>query len=181
MHTDDDFEHPDHPQRPSKSSLKREAEALQSLGEQLVALPPERLDTLGLPVELLEAVRLAQSITMHHGAYKRQRKYIGKLLREVDADAIRTRLAESTRQTAAAIQREHAVERWRARLLAGDDRDIDALLAEFPHAERPKLRQWVRDARKEREAGSPPRSTRLLFRYLRELMAEMATTGVDHP
>jgi ribosome-associated protein len=179
MHTDDEFDTDDFPQRPSKSSLKRESEALRDLGEALIALPRERLNEVPLPAELLEAVGLAQSIAQHHGAYKRQRKYIGKLLRDIDVEPIRARLAGFDRQSAEAIHKQHALERWRDRLLAGDDQDINALMSEHPGADRQKLRQLVRDALKEREGGLAPRSARLLFRYLRELMAEAATTDAD--
>ncbi len=47
---EDDFIEP-----PSKSSLKRDMHALQDLGEQLVALSPERLKKVPLPDSLYEA------------------------------------------------------------------------------------------------------------------------------
>jgi len=180
MHTDAEFDTDDFLQRPSKSSLKRESEALRDLGEALIALPRERLNEVPLPTELLEAVHVAQSISQHHGAYKRQRKYIGKLLREIDVAPIRDRLAGFDQQSAEAIHRQHAIERWRDRLLAGDDQDINALMSEYPNADRQKLRQLVRDARKEYENSAPPRSARLLFRYLRELMADAETGDIGH-
>ncbi len=48
---EDDFLEP-----PSKSSRKREMQALQDLGEQLVALSPERLKKVPLPETLYEAI-----------------------------------------------------------------------------------------------------------------------------
>ena len=82
------------PLPPSKSQRKREATALQDLGEQLVKLTPAQLSRIPLPDELLAAVRLARSITQR-GGHKRQLQYIGKLMRQLDeaeTEAIRAAL-----------------------------------------------------------------------------------------
>ncbi|HUL11382.1 MAG TPA: ribosome biogenesis factor YjgA [Methylococcaceae bacterium] len=172
--TDLDEEFESAPERVSKSQLKRESAALQDLGEELIALPLERLNSFDLPVQLLEAVRQAQSITQH-GALKRQRKFIGKLLREIDAEPIRKKLAGLKNQSAQAIGELHRIERWRDRLLGGDENEINGFLAAYPSADRQKLRQLVRDARKERIAQSPPRSARLLFKYVRNFVTAEGT------
>lgn len=170
MELDDESNFYEHPQRASKTSQKRESEALQNLGETLIELPNERLTQLDLPLELLDAVNLARSITAHHGAFKRQRKYIGKLLREIDATPIKDRIAGFDRQSAEAIHAQHQIERWRDRLLAGNDHEINSLMAEYPQADRQKLRHLTREGRREHEQNAPPRSARLLFKYLRELL-----------
>ncbi len=80
---------------PSKSQRKRDATALQDLGEQLVKLTPAQLSCVPLADELLAAVRLAQGITQR-GGHKRQLQYIGKLMRQLDeaqTAAIRAALA----------------------------------------------------------------------------------------
>lgn len=71
------------PLPPSKSQRKREATALQTLGEQLVKLTAAQLNRIALPDDLLAAVRQAQSITQR-GGRKRQLQYIGKLMRQLD-------------------------------------------------------------------------------------------------
>ncbi|MBE2294306.1 MAG: DUF615 domain-containing protein [Phycisphaerales bacterium] len=68
---------------PSKSQRKREATALQDLGEQLVKLTPTQLRRIPLPEELLAAVQMAQSISQR-GGRKRQLQFIGKLMRQID-------------------------------------------------------------------------------------------------
>ena len=68
---------------PSKSQRKRDATALQDLGEQLVKLTPAQLSRVPLPDKLLAAVQLAQGITQR-GGHKRQLQYIGKLMRQLD-------------------------------------------------------------------------------------------------
>jgi ribosome-associated protein len=161
------------PERVSKSQLKRESAALQDLGEALIALSGETLNRFHLPPQLLEAVRMAQSITQH-GALKRQRKFIGKLLRGMDAEPIREELARLNRQSAHAVGEHHRIERWRDRLLGGDEGEIDDFLAAYPSADRQKLRQLIRDAHKERLAQAPPRAARQLFKYVRELVTATA-------
>ena len=57
---------------------------------------------------------------------------------------------------------------------------------EFPHADSRRLRSLCHDVKHEAEAGTPPRSSRALFRELREILeqteslaAEGATDGLD--
>jgi ribosome-associated protein len=152
---------------PSKSQLKRDSAALQDLGKDLLELPPEQLERLNLPPELLEAVRLGQSITAH-GGLRRQRKFIGKLLRGLDPEPIRAGLAGLRLASAGAARLQRDCEHWRERMLTEGDAAVNEFLAEHPGADRQKLRQLVRDGNREREAGRPPRAARLLFRQLRE-------------
>ena len=78
---------------PSKSQRKREVEALQKLGEELVRLPESQFAALPLPEQLRDAVEQARHIGSH-GALKRQRQYIGRLMRETDTHSIRLKLDE---------------------------------------------------------------------------------------
>ncbi len=73
--------------KPSKSAKKREYLALQKLGEELIALKPSDLDSLPLDDELREAIIDAQKMKSH-GALRRQKQYIGKLMRHVDAEPL---------------------------------------------------------------------------------------------
>jgi len=91
---------------PSKSSRKRESNALQDLGEELMRLSRQQLEDLDLPENLLEAVRVGQSITAH-GGLLRQRKYIGKILRSLDSGPIREGLSALRGETAALIRLQH--------------------------------------------------------------------------
>ena len=92
---DDDSYDPDLPQPPSKSQRKREATALQDLGEQLVQLTATQLKRIPLLDDVRAAVRTAQGISQR-GGRKRQLQYIGKLMRQLDeaeTEAIRVELA----------------------------------------------------------------------------------------
>jgi len=75
----------------SRTRKKNEARALQRLGEQLVALPASRLETMELPDELLTAIEFARKIKSH-GARRRQIQYIGALMRHVDPQPIEAAL-----------------------------------------------------------------------------------------
>ena len=76
---------------PSKSSRKREAHALQKLGEDLVQLRAADLARLPLPESLRDAIDEARRLTSR-GALSRQRQYIGKLMRDIDVEPIVTAL-----------------------------------------------------------------------------------------
>ncbi len=78
----------------SRTQKKKEDQARQRLAEQLVFLPPGQLEAMGLPEELMEAIKFARSIKSH-GARRRQVKHIGALLRQRDPQFIETVL-EST-------------------------------------------------------------------------------------
>ncbi len=151
----------------SKTRRKKESEALQDIGVELVRLPRERLERLDLPDNLLAAILEARRITSH-GAIRRQMQYIGKLMREVEVDPISEQLAAIRGESAAAKAEFHALENWRARLLA-DDAAVGEWLAAHPGTDIQTLRQLIRNARKEATEGKPPRSSRALFRMLRDL------------
>ncbi len=104
--------------KPSKSHLKRESRSLQELGEALIDLSPADLEPLHLPERLLEALDDARRIRKHE-ALRRQRQYIGRLMREIDPEPVR-RFLESRLSAAQENNRHfHAAEDWRRRLLEG--------------------------------------------------------------
>jgi ribosome-associated protein len=82
--------------KPSKSARKREYIALQKLGEELIALKEPDLDSLPLDDRLREAVMEARQIKAH-GALRRQKQYIGKLMRHIDPEPLRAEMAKLRR------------------------------------------------------------------------------------
>ncbi|MGC4029764.1 MAG: ribosome biogenesis factor YjgA [Steroidobacteraceae bacterium] len=77
---------------PSKSARKRQAHALQKLGERLVRMRPAEAATLPLSEGLREAVEEARRLRSR-GALARQFQYIGRLMRHEDLDALEAALA----------------------------------------------------------------------------------------
>ena len=76
----------------SKTRRKRDAEAMQALGERLVELKPSRLARVPLDERLREEILTAQRIQAR-GARRRQLQLIGRLMRSADAAAIANALA----------------------------------------------------------------------------------------
>jgi len=162
---EDEFELP-----PSKTKIKQQMHDLQDIGEQLVWLSNDKLSELNLPENLLDAIREMKRITKF-GAQKRQRQYIGKLMRELDPTPIIARLEAwngSSRQHTAWL---HQVERWRDRLLESEAA-LTELLASHPDADAQHLRALIRNSHKEKELNKPPKSYREIFQALREIMPE---------
>lgn len=163
---DDDFE-AEH--RVSKSQLKRESHARQELGEALVQLNNEQLRKFALPDELLQAIKLAQTIKQH-GGKKRQLQYIGKLMRNIDIEPIKQGLDDLKGVSAQAVATQHKIERWRQRLIEEGDDALNELLDSYPHMDRQRIRQLLRNVQKETRANKPPKAFRELFKYLREFV-----------
>ncbi len=158
----------------SKSQRKRDVLALQDMGTELLELSPGRLKKMDLPEELLAAVLECQRISSH-GAQRRQRQLIGKLMRNVDADQIADQLAAIKGESDAVKAKFHALETWRAKLIE-DDNALTAWLTRHPESDAQQLRQLIRNARREAELGKPPKSSRELFKVLREISEGGETT-----
>ncbi|WP_455217699.1 ribosome biogenesis factor YjgA [Kaarinaea lacus] len=155
----------------SKSQLKREMHALQSLGEELVRLPKDQFEKVDLPEDLHDAVVAARNI-QQHGAHKRQLQYIGKLMRGIDAGPIQQQVDTLKGQSTQATRDLHNIEHWRDELLKNGDQSLEKLLEEHPQVDIQYIRQLIRNALKETKANKPPKSTRTLFRYLRDKISE---------
>lgn len=152
----------------SKSQVKREMHALQSLGEQLVDLSPNQIRKIEMPQDLREAVLFARTLKKSE-AWRRQMQYIGTLMRNADPEPIREAVAEISRGRGIDAQLFQELEQWRKELIDGNDEFLGNALNHFPDADRKRLRHLALNARKEREGNKPPRASRALFRYLRDL------------
>jgi len=75
----------------SKTQKKKEATALQMLGERLVKLPAKQLGKIDLPEDVYDAVRFARTIRKY-GALKRHMQYIGTLMRKIDPTPVQEAL-----------------------------------------------------------------------------------------
>ena len=104
---------------------------------------------------------------------QRQYRYLSSLLAEEDLASIRAALAGELQPHADEVAAMHEAERWRDKLLSGDESQIAAFVQFHPACDRRQLRQLVRNARKEQALGKSPRSARELFRYLK-LLSEQA-------
>ena len=105
------------PSKPSKSALKREQLELQQLGERLIELTEEELRALPIEEGLREAV-LAASQIRAHGALRRQKQLIGKLMRNCDPLPIQRALDARGADDRRAKRVFADAERWRDRITA---------------------------------------------------------------
>ena len=156
--------------RPSKSELKRQSDALQKLGEQLIEAPRDRVKRVPMPDEVKDAILMCQTITNHEGR-RRQLQFVGKKMRSLTEEevAVIQRTIDSwkgaSKSETAAL---HALERRREKLLA-DDKALTQLLAEHPELDGQQLRTLIRNARKEQSENKPPKAYREIFQILKDL------------
>jgi ribosome-associated protein len=156
-------------ERPSKTAVKKEMQALQNLGEQLVKLSNNELAKITVRDEhLSEAIATARRLTSREGL-RRQLQYIGKLMRGIDLSEIEAGLArrdEGQRELARAF---HNLETFRDEIADGGLPAIDGVVEKFPNADRQRLRTLVLQISKDSKANKPPAAKRKLFQYLKEL------------
>lgn len=158
----------EHDYGPSKSQVKRDCQHLTELGEEILRLKAEDFDSLQLPDKLIEAVDTAHRIKSRSGL-KRQRQYIGKLLRSLDSEDIETQVRKVQHRhdtNTAAFKR---LERWRDRLIENDKNALNEIIERYPAIDRQHINQLIRAAHKENEQKRPPSASRKLFKYLRDL------------
>lgn len=152
----------------SKSQRKRDMTALQDLGAELEALAKDRLARVPMPEALADAIHQARRINSHEGK-RRQMQFVGKIMRgleDEEVEVIRQALEGFKGTSKAETARMHLIERWRELLLA-DDAALTRFLAEHPGIDVQALRNTIRNARREKELGKPPRYFRELFQAIK--------------
>jgi ribosome-associated protein len=153
-------------ERPIRQMEKDSEHDLELLARRLVELTPSARRVLPLPEETIAALDALAKLS-RTPARGRQARFVKLLLRQVDLEALNLALAGDT---------EHAsmlrgLERWRTRLVDGDDDDLQAYIEEYPSSDRVRIRALVRAARGEDDAAS--RASRRLFKLLK------AASGVN--
>lgn len=154
---------------PSKSEVKRQMLARQSLGETLTELNEKQLAQM--PIEdqrLLEAIRETRRIRSKN-ALRRHLAFVGKLMRNLDPAPIEAALEKLYKPAKQQNEAFHQLEQMRDEVLSAGVAGIEAVLQRWPEADRQQLRQLVLQHQREEPQGKPPAASRKLFRYLREL------------
>ena len=156
----------------SKTRRKKQMHELQQVGAELVALSPEQLARIEMPESLREAVEDARRFTRHE-ARRRQIQYIGRIMRDIDADPIVEQLAALTAPSKRQTALFHVAERWRQELLA-DGSALERFVKEFPEADPHRIRSMVDEAREEKRSARSPRRFRELFHVLSAIVQDHA-------
>jgi len=171
--------------RPSKTQLKQQSHALQSLGQELAALGSDRLKAIDMPEPLREALLELLRTSSHEGR-RRQLQYVGKLMRNADEAPLREAVAAAKVGSARETLALHEAERWRAELLA-DDGALTRWIAAHPDTDTQQLRSLVRAARRDSAAALPgpdgvlprqPRSHRELFQFIKPRLRPQAADAL---
>ena len=153
---------------PSKTQVKRECNHLLDLGEEILKLKTEDLISLELPEELEAAVATAVKIKSRSGL-KRQRQYIGKLLRSCDSEAIESQLKKIQHRHDTNTAQFKRLEKWRDNLIDNNKETLNEVITRFPEVDRQHINQLIRAAHQEQQRNKPPAASHKLFKYLREL------------
>lgn len=158
---------------PSKSAVKREAERLKNIGSKLLELPDTLLASIPMTEKLSQAIEEGRRIKSHEGL-RRHKQYIGKTIREADIEAIEARLSDIENAHTLNTRAFHELEVLRDALIAGDNTTVGEVISKHPGIDTQKLRQLVRNAKKEDETNAISQKkpavahSRKLFRFLRD-------------
>lgn len=145
----------------SKTQKKKEAEKLQQLGLKLGQLSVAQLKRVDIPEKLKTALIDAKSITSNI-AGRRHRQYIGVLMRDIDPESIQQALVEAKTDIPVEIDAMQEIKNRIDRLLADEASELAALLSEFPKLDRQRVRQLLRNIKKEKPGAKPCKSRRTL-------------------
>lgn len=157
--------------RPNKTRIKKEIAAIAEMAAEICQLSPPQIAEFELP-ENIEHAMLDAGKMGQNSARKRLLKYITAQLRTIDTEAVQEKLARMKNRSAHAVREHHQAERWRDQLLADTgNQQLTQLMSEYPAADGQHLRQLQRNAQKEAKEAKPPKSARLLYKYLKELIA----------
>lgn len=149
----------------SRTQIKKEAEMLQKLGEKLLRLSASQLAAIDIPEELRDALKEAKTISSKN-ARRRQIQYIGALMRTVDPEPLCVEISHIESGIFPGHSKTARAKVWHDAILQGHDEPIDEIISEKPDTDRQKLRQLIRNARKEISSGKRGKSSNKLLNYL---------------
>ena len=156
----------------SRSQKKRESTAAQDLGVMLRSLAESELRELDVPEALIQAVGDWKKFPGHE-AKRRQMQYIGRLMRELNVEALRERLEAHLAPSREETRALHTLENLRERLVGADEQNLEKELADlaetYPAISTAHVRHLALAARTEKEKKRPPKAFRELFRYLKDI------------
>lgn len=155
--------------RPNKTQIKKDIGVLFKLAESLSKIAPTKLQDFELPEHIHKAIREVANMPLT-GARKRLLKYIAAQFHKMDISAIQEKLALLQNQSVHNAREHHITEQWRDRLIKEGNVALTELFDECPSVDLQHIRQLLRNIKKESDTGQPPKSSRLLYRYLKTLL-----------
>ena len=167
---EDEFDVNEENEQLSKTQIKAQMVAMQKLGESLVHLGQSSLAKIPMDPELLDAVMLARKILRKKEGYRRQLQLIGKIMRNIDVAPIEQALSNIKSAHKKLNDAFHGTEMLRDAILKEGDSKIESTIADYPMLDRQKMRQYVRQANKQLAESKPPKASRELFQYLKQII-----------
>ena len=152
----------------SKTQIKQEMHALQTLGENLLEIPMGVYKSLDIPEELDDVIKETRKITSNI-ARKRQIQYLGKVMRQVDIEPLQAAYDEWKSGRKKMARNHQHLEVTRDKLVEGDKNTLSEVIEKYPDCEIQQLRQLIRLAQQEPKLEKPPKNYRKLFQFLKEL------------
>ncbi len=158
-------------QKKSKTQVKKEAEELQKLGEELTKLTKPQLERLEIPEKLRNALIDARSIKSNI-AGRRHRQFIGALMRDVDPEPLRLALLCTDTDLVLESEIEKQTKIWINKFLTLNSAIIEEFIAVYPEADRQRLRQLIRNVSKEKKNKKSSKSLKTLENIIIEHLDE---------
>jgi ribosome-associated protein len=101
-------------------------------------------------------------------------------MRKIDPEPIERQLAAFRGESNEEKALMHRIERWRERLIEQDDA-LTLFVNEYAAADITQLRQLIRNARHEATQNKPPKSSRLIFKLVREVLEPKLGGSTEEP
>ncbi|MEM7502012.1 MAG: ribosome biogenesis factor YjgA [Pseudomonadota bacterium] len=160
---------------PSKSAQKREQQALKAITRELLSLPPDTLARV--PLDEAVAAALAEAKSMKaHGALRRQRQLVVKLLRQSDVAPVQEALAKLRSADRNSKGLFKLAEAWRDRIAAEGQTALDAFRNTYTDID-----PGVDEAARRLETCSNPAQERRIKRQLFRAIHLTLEAGMHPP
>lgn len=130
---------------PSKTRLKQDATDLQQLGQKLTTYSSAVLRELSLGDPLISAIEEYNRLPNSHGARRRQLQFIGKLMRDLDYDAVTKAIDDLENSHLRKKKKPSTAKLLCGAILESGDAEINAALEKYPQLERQTMRQLYRE------------------------------------
>ncbi len=138
---------------PSKTRLKQDATDLQQLGQKLTTYRSAVLRKLSLNEALISAIEEYNRLPNSHGARRRQLQFIGKLMRDLDYDAVIKAIDDLENGNLRKKKKPSAAKLLCEAILESGDTEINTALEQYPQLNRQTMRQLYREHNRAADAS----------------------------
>jgi len=146
---------------PSKTRLKQDATDLQQLGQKLTSYSSAVLRKLSLNGVVISALEEFNRLPNSHGARRRQLQFIGKLMRDLDYDAVIKSIDDLESGHLRKKKKPSAAKLLCEAILESGDAEINAALEQYPQLSRQTMRQLYREYNRAAETSRDKFKTKL--------------------